>query len=72
MVTLVREPAPAYACTTGLAALADVANGVKLMPPEFVNAESNFVTDAFVDYALPLIGDPLPDYARLAKHPVRA
>jgi len=72
MVTLVREPAPAYACTTGLAPLADVANGVKLMPPEFMNAESNFVTDAFVDYALPLIGDPLPQYARLAKHPVRA
>jgi 6-phosphofructokinase 1 len=70
MVTLVREPGSRYDCSTGLAPLADVANTVKLMPPEFVNAEKNFVTQAFIDYALPLIGDELPRYARLAKHRV--
>ncbi|MFI5269326.1 MAG: 6-phosphofructokinase, partial [Chloroflexota bacterium] len=70
MVTLVREPGPEYRCSTGLAPLAEVANSVKLMPREFVNAEANFVTEAFVEYALPLIGDPLPRYARLAKHMV--
>ncbi|HVA22999.1 MAG TPA: 6-phosphofructokinase [Chloroflexota bacterium] len=70
MVTLVREPDPEYRCTTGLAPLAEVANNVKLMPREFVNAEANFVTEAFVKYATPLIGDPLPRYARLAKHTV--
>jgi ATP-dependent phosphofructokinase / diphosphate-dependent phosphofructokinase len=70
MVTLVREPGPTYVCSTGLAPLADVANNVKLMPREFVNEEANFVTPAFVDYAQPLIGDPLPRYARLARHMV--
>lgn len=70
MVTLVREPGAAYRCGTGLAPLSDVANGVKLMPREFVNEEANFVTEAFVDYATPLIGDPLPRYARLARHMV--
>jgi 6-phosphofructokinase 1 len=67
MVTLVRGEGPAYSCSTGLAPLAEVANGVKLMPREFVNDEGNFVTQAFVEYARPLIGDPLPRYARLAK-----
>jgi ATP-dependent phosphofructokinase / diphosphate-dependent phosphofructokinase len=71
MVTLVREPGPEYTCTTGLAPLGDVANSVKLMPREFVNQEANFVTQAFVDYAMPLIGDPLPHYARLAKRRVQ-
>lgn len=70
MVTLVREPGPAYRCGTGLAPLGEVANGVKLMPREYVNAEDNFVTEAFVEYATPLAGDPLPRYARLAKHMV--
>ena len=70
MVTLVREPGPDYACTTGLAPLAEVANSAKLMPREYINAESNFVTQAFLDYARPLIGDPLPRYARLDKHRV--
>ena len=70
MVTLVRESGPEYRCGTGLAPLAEVANSVKLMPREFVNAEANFVTEAFMEYATPLIGDPLPRYARLAKHMV--
>lgn len=70
MVTLVREPGPAYACTTGLAPLDQVANGVKLMPREYINPEANFVTSAFVEYARPLIGNPLPRYARLSKRRV--
>jgi 6-phosphofructokinase len=72
MVTLVRDPGPEYACTTGLAALSEVANGVKLMPREFVNQEANFVTQAFIDYAWPLIGGALPRYTRLARKPVGA
>ncbi len=71
MVTLVREAGPAseYVCTTGLAALSDIANTVKLLPREYVNAEGNFITEKFAEYALPLLGEPLPKYARLAKRP---
>jgi len=70
MVTLQRQAAPRYRCTTGLVELEKVANAEKLMPPEYLNADGNFVTPAFLDYARPLIGGPLPAYARLACHPV--
>ena len=65
MVTLVREPGPAYKCTTGLARLEDVANAEKPVPDEFINEEGNFVTEAYLEYARPLIGGPLPPYGRL-------
>ncbi len=67
MVTLVRHSEPAYYCTTGLAELAQVANVQRLLPDEYLDASKTMVTQAFYDYALPLIGDPLPDYARLQK-----
>ena len=65
MVTLVREPGPGYEVTTGLAPLNQVANAEKTLPAEYINEAGNFVTDAFLEYARPLIGDPLPPYARL-------
>jgi len=68
MITLVREPGPEYRCTTGLADLDVVANAEHYLPREYVNAAGNGVTDAFIEYARPLIGEPLPRYARLAKH----
>jgi ATP-dependent phosphofructokinase / diphosphate-dependent phosphofructokinase len=67
MVTLVRTSNTPYTCTTGLALLQEVANAEKLMPDEFINAEGNFVTPAFLNYAQPLIGPTLPAYTRLAK-----
>ena len=70
MVTLVREPGEAYRCTTGLAPLEEVANVEKLLPDEFINAEGNFVTEAFKTYTRPLMGRPLPDYVTLAAHRV--
>jgi len=65
MVTLVREPGAKYRCSTGLAPLEEVANAQKKLPDAFINPEGDFVTDAFRAYALPLIGDPLPEYVRL-------
>ena len=65
MVTLEREEGKEYRCTTGLARLEDVANAEKLMPQEFINEAGNMPSQAFVNYALPLIGDPLPNYVRL-------
>ncbi len=71
MVVLERVPGPEYRCTTDSVPLEQIANVVKPLPPEFISSEGNFVTPAFVDYALPLIGGPLLQYARLAKKPVR-
>jgi 6-phosphofructokinase len=65
MVTLIREPGPAYRSTTGLVELEKVANVERYLPDDFINEEGNFVTEAFIEYARPLIGGALPPYARL-------
>jgi 6-phosphofructokinase 1 len=65
MVTLVRRPGPAYSCITGTADLSEVAVKAKPMPDEYINAEGNHVTEAFLDYARPLVG-ALPEYATLS------
>lgn len=67
MVTLVRESGDPYVCGTGLARVETIANREKRLPDEYVNAAGNYPTAAFLEYALPLIGDPLPSYVRLAK-----
>jgi 6-phosphofructokinase 1 len=36
--------------------LANVAEKTKSVPDEFINAQSNGMTDAFIEYALPLAG----------------
>jgi len=64
MVSIVRESSDPYRWTLGTVPLAEVANAAKPMPPEFINAEGNFVTPACLDYLRPLVG-PLPGYARL-------
>ena len=65
MVTLEREPGPAYAVTTGLIGVDDIAGKERPLPDAFLNDAGNFVTPAFLDYARPLLGEPLPEYARL-------
>ncbi|HEY7346855.1 MAG TPA: 6-phosphofructokinase [Ktedonobacterales bacterium] len=67
MVTLVRQPGPRYACETGLADLEAIANAQRLLPDDFLDTAGASVTQAFYDYALPLIGDPLPRHVRLKK-----
>ena len=62
MITLERHTAPSYHCTTGLVELAKVANVQKLIPDDYLDASRTMVTQAFHDYALPLIGDSLPHY----------
>ncbi len=81
MITLVRAEGEGradagqshpYACTTGLAPLAEVANMEKRLPDAYITAAGNGITEAFRAYALPLIGDPLPPVARLVARPVTA
>jgi ATP-dependent phosphofructokinase / diphosphate-dependent phosphofructokinase len=63
MVTLEREPGP-YSVTTGTVPLEVVANQQKRLPDTFINAQGNGLTDEFVAYAQPLLGDPLPMLVR--------
>ena len=65
MVTLVRHDEPTYHCTTGLVELAEIANVQQLMPADYLDESKTMVTQAFYDYALPLIGEPLPQHAAL-------
>ena len=64
-----------YKCNIVLLPLTSVANAEKKVPLEWITPEHNFVTDDFINYALPLIqGEPerptecsLPRYAKLKK-----
>jgi 6-phosphofructokinase 1 len=62
MVTLVRHMTPTYQCTTGFVDLANVADAQRLMPGEYLNESKTMVTQLFYDYALPLLGEPLPHH----------
>ena len=48
--------------------LKNVAEKTKSMPDEFINAEGNGITDAFIEYALPLTGE-LPETEYLGNYP---
>jgi 6-phosphofructokinase 1 len=64
MVTLERKPCAEYKCITGTIPLSEVAIKAKPVPDEFINKEGNFVTDGFLQYIKPLIGE-LPNYIKL-------
>jgi len=65
MVTIEREPGPAYRVRYGHVPLTRVNEGKQRMPEAFLDRERSFVTDAFLDYVRPLAGGPLPRMARL-------
>jgi len=65
MVILERAEGQIYRCTIGMTDLEHIANVEKRMPADFITARQNSVTQAFIDYALPLIGDVLPQYVEL-------
>jgi len=70
MVSLVRGSSNGGYCTElGTASLADVAVKAKPMPDEYIDDTGMFVTQAFVDYLKPLVGD-FPEFADLANVPV--
>ena len=48
--------------------LKNVAEKTKSMPDEYLNAEGNGITDAFVEYAMPLVGE-LPRTEYLGNYP---
>ncbi|MCK4294402.1 MAG: 6-phosphofructokinase [Planctomycetes bacterium] len=48
--------------------LSSVAEKTKPMPDEFINADGNGITDAFIEYAMPLVGE-LPKTEYLGGYP---
>lgn len=75
MVTLVRGETDHYTCETGLAPLAEIANGVKKLPREWINEDNVSMNFQFLRYAQPLVQgevtlpyeNGIPVYARLDK-----
>ena len=65
MVTLTRQHNTRYECDTGLAPLDDIAGNIKVLPQEYIDTSSGLLTQAYVDYARPLVGGPMPRYERL-------
>ncbi len=66
MTALRRTSDAPYRCEITAAPLDAVANHVKLLPDAFIAPDGRGLTDAFRDYALPLLGpDPVPAYGRL-------
>ena len=66
MVTIIRESNEPYKAGFGKALLNDVAVKARPMPRDYFNEEGNFVSDKFIDYIRPLVGD-LPDFVELEK-----
>jgi 6-phosphofructokinase 1 len=65
MVSLARSAGSEYHAETSTVGLDVVANNQRRLPDEFINERGNGLTDAFVAYATPLIGEPLPVFERL-------
>ncbi|MDE2718497.1 MAG: diphosphate--fructose-6-phosphate 1-phosphotransferase [Chloroflexota bacterium] len=65
MVSIVRVSDDPYVSETGLTPLEPVAGAHKTMPAEFLDSEG-MPTGVFLDYARPLIGEPLPMFGRIA------
>lgn len=65
MVSIVRVADDPYASETGLTPLEPVAGTHKTISPEYLDSEG-MPNGMFLDYARPLIGDPLPTFGRIA------
>ena len=79
MVTLTRESDEPYRCGTGTAPLAEVANGVKKLPRDYLDTAGTGVSAAFRRYAGPLVrgevpikvaADGLPEFVRFRRRPL--
>lgn len=60
MITLERVSQNPYECRTGTVPLREVANKVKYLPREYMNAAGNHISQAMRDYASPLIQGTVP------------
>ena len=70
MMTIDRAPGAEYSVTYGAADISKIANEVKHVPAEYINAEGNGITEAGLNYLKPLIiGELAVEYeAGMPKH----
>lgn len=70
MMTIDRLPGEEYAVSFGSANIAEIANEVKRVPREYINADGNGITDECINYLAPLIrGEVKIEYENgLPKH----
>jgi 6-phosphofructokinase 1 len=68
-IAIKRKPGKKYAAEFKRVPLKSVARKTRHMPDKFINAEGNHVTQAFLDYAAPIIGK-LPKIGKLKCVPV--
>jgi 6-phosphofructokinase len=71
MISLVRVSSTPYQWATGMTPLSEVANMERPLPDHYINRATGEIRPEFIDYARPLIGEPLPPYARLTPHYVK-
>jgi hypothetical protein len=57
---LIRELSPDYRCDTMLEPLEMVARRERHLPEEFTDLDRRFVSEAYLRYAKPLIGEVTP------------
>lgn len=60
MATILREPGPIYNVRYDKVPLADVANSERTFPADWITKNGCDVTDDFIRYARPLVGDEMP------------
>jgi len=60
MATILREPGAIYNVRYEKVPLAEVANSERAFPPEWISGDGTDVSDDFVRYARPLLGDDWP------------
>ena len=76
MITIQRKSSDPFEFECETTSLSSVAGETRVVPDEPINAEQNGVTEAFVDYARPLIAPraevppALPKYPRLQRFPI--
>jgi len=64
MSTIIRKPGDAYEVEYGDVPLETVANAERSFPAEWIAQSKVDVADGFVRWALPLIGEPLPEFTQ--------
>jgi len=64
MVSIHRVSSSPYKIELSAVSLGKVAVNIKPMDDKYINAQGNFVTDKYIDYIKPLVGE-LPEYSEL-------
>lgn len=67
MVAIKRISNEPYKSKMELVPLEKVANVEKKLPDEYINERGNGINKSFVDYCMPLLGEPLPNFVSLQK-----